>query len=771
MAPLIGYAVSFIGSLTWSSVVSFVARVAISYAISRALSPKTPKVGSVGNPIEMTKEPAPVRHVVIGEVRKSGPMAFAHVSGAKNVDLNIVIMLAAHSCKSITAVMANDQFVTFSGDGISGSGIYAGKFWARRWLGKQTTADAALTAATGGKWSSACILRGITALWATLKFDTELYPSGLPNLSVIMEGCDEIWDPRTDDTGYSRNPALVILWYLMNEDLGMGVDEDEIDVNSFIAAANVCDELVGGAPRYAIDAVFAVDGEPAAILEQMLGTMAGTIIYSGGKFTLKPGAYEAPEFLLTENMLIAGPTTQTAPSRRDICNLVRGTYSSPEDRYVERDFPQVRDDDAIAEDLGEVIPRDLALNWVTNPDQCQRLASIDLRMSRLGAISTFPCNLKPLKVRAGDTIQVSNSLYGWTDTEFFITEWRLTINEDRSLGVVLTGRRTDASVFEWAGGTTITPATPVNSDPLYPFPTFDDLGGGAPGTYDDLLGLSTGALPIVTLEGEESGGTGNMYGFTERTNSLVPRTYYLTKTLSGTTSAYYPAGHVEYIWDVGGADTISPETGAITFGGWYHYLSDYESSTDYEDTVYSSLLISNEGITGQTMAGIMPQIYAGEVGSILTPTSETVFFTNGGDYTNATGALIFIYSNEYKEEDLVARLLAENPWEAMTAITTMAVHSARVLRNLTYKKIRLRPTGGVITGLSPWRSYLLQVQLERRAYGSDGYGPNSAWADSRTLDFGVTADMNGNATIDWEEVVPERGYAERYKSHIFQEVV
>lgn len=91
-------------------------------------------------------------------------------------------------------------------------------------------------------WDDTHRLRGIAYAYARLKYDPEAWPYGIPNISAVVRG-KLVYDPRTATTAWSDNPALCIRDYLLAQD-GLRCAPEEIDETSFMAAANVCDELV-----------------------------------------------------------------------------------------------------------------------------------------------------------------------------------------------------------------------------------------------------------------------------------------------------------------------------------------------------------------------------------------------------------------------------------------------------------------------------------------------------------------------------------------------
>jgi hypothetical protein len=70
----------------------------------------------------------------------------------------------------------------------------------------------------------------------------------MPQIAAVIQG-RLLYDPRTSNTVFSENPALVLADFATNTVYGMG---RSIDYASVIVAANACDSLVGGLPRRTI---------------------------------------------------------------------------------------------------------------------------------------------------------------------------------------------------------------------------------------------------------------------------------------------------------------------------------------------------------------------------------------------------------------------------------------------------------------------------------------------------------------------------------------
>ena len=303
-----------------------------------------------GGRTQMVRQPITTHRIVYGRTRVSGPIVFIHsrpVDGSSDkLDmLHIVIVLAAHEVEAIEDIYFNDVVVSLDGSGNATAEPYKqdGTVYASvyKHLGESTQlADSVLVSNSDGKWTSGHRLRGLAYIHALLRYNETAYASGLPNISAIVKG-RKVYDPRTEETEWSNNAALCILDYVMAS-FGLGATEDEIDFESFIAAANICDEevetITGTEPRYTCDGVVDLASNPRSVLEDMLTSCAGFITYTGGKWRLKVGAYTAPIFTLLPQHTRDAVMLKPHRSRQSLINTVRGAFISPDHQWQPTDY-------------------------------------------------------------------------------------------------------------------------------------------------------------------------------------------------------------------------------------------------------------------------------------------------------------------------------------------------------------------------------------------------------------------------------------------------
>ncbi len=91
-------------------------------------------------------------------------------------------------------------------------------------------------------WTEQHKLSGCTYAVVTLNLLFERFQGGIPEITARLRG-KKVYDPRTGQTAYSRNPALCLADFLRSE-TGYLAAPDQIDENALIAAAHPCDQKV-----------------------------------------------------------------------------------------------------------------------------------------------------------------------------------------------------------------------------------------------------------------------------------------------------------------------------------------------------------------------------------------------------------------------------------------------------------------------------------------------------------------------------------------------
>lgn len=443
-------------------VVAYSAIIGASMAASKLLAPKAPSYSdaSLSQRSQMVRSPIAARNIIYGRCRASGTVVYMSTTGSKNEYLHIVVALAGHEIQEIEEIYFNDDLVPLVSN--TPTGFYNGVARVNKHLGESyQTADTDLindtAGLTDGKWTSDHRLRGIAYLYVRLTWDTEKFPSGIPNISAVIKG-KKVYDPRSTATAYSANAALCLRDYLTDSAVGMGLSSSEVDDTAITAAANICDEQVQVLPtspvtyenQYEANGVIATSASPDENIGKLLSAMGGLIAYSGGKIVPYAGGYRIPTVTLTEKHFVGPLNIQTRTSARDRVNSVKGVYVSESNNWQVSDFPTISSATYVSNDNNTRYYRDVVLPFTTSSSCAQRLAVIELRRAREEITFTARFRLEAMQVRAGDTVMITNAKLAWSSKVFEVMEWHFaTDGNPPQLYIDMTLRETASSVYSW----------------------------------------------------------------------------------------------------------------------------------------------------------------------------------------------------------------------------------------------------------------------------------------------------------------------------------
>jgi hypothetical protein len=464
LAPIALGALGITATATAVAIATAVIGLALSVAASlafRALGVGAPQAKSATGPPTVFRQTITDSFIVYGKRRVGGLLVFFHPKkvGADHFRY-FVIACAGHRCKGVVTWHLNDETVTVDGSNKVTTGKYAGAAWLWFQRGLATeTANATFVSECGSKWTSDHRGDGIAAIYAKFKLTDDVVEAGMPNITAVIEGRDEIRDPRDGTTGYSRNGPMIFYDWMQipREEGGFGAYADEIPDDVWQSAqANVADETVNGESRYAIDAVLTTGAAPAEVRDALTVNMAGSYTFSGGKHLMRPGYWVPVSATLSEHDLAAAIQVSPFMPSDAAANQVQGTYISATDGYQGMPFET---QSVAASDIRQL---DLDLAFTTNPDQAARVAAIMLKRAQAEKTVVWPMNIAGLKVKALDTVQLASSRYGLDNYAWTVVNWGLSAD----FGVVLQLREENEEIY--ADGSAVAPPTVPDLDVATP---------------------------------------------------------------------------------------------------------------------------------------------------------------------------------------------------------------------------------------------------------------------------------------------------------------
>lgn len=391
------------------------------------------------------------RRTIYGRARVGGVVAFTTSTGADKQYLDTVMIVAGHVCDGIEGVWINDVWVPVQAFA-SGAGTELLDHVVISWHdGTQTTADPALVSNTGGEWGNAMVLQGMAYCYVRLKYSQDKFANGFSSFSALVRG-KKIEDTRTNTVAWSTNPAMCIRDYLLDNDGGLGALPEEIDEGWFALAANMCDEPVqldadgtSWQKRYECDYAFTLDAAPRAIMDDMLTSCLGALVYVQGQYRMHPGGFTPPAVTLGPGDFSSEITVQTTPAIAGLYNAIKGTFINPDKDWQASEFPEVVSTHYETED-GQRLYLDVEFPATNDPTRVQRLATQKLRRDREALVVKGTMKYRAVRFAVWDSVALSWPDFGWVNKPFRVIAWRY---DPVSAGVEVELREDAPQSYAW----------------------------------------------------------------------------------------------------------------------------------------------------------------------------------------------------------------------------------------------------------------------------------------------------------------------------------
>jgi hypothetical protein len=380
--------------------------------------------------------------------------------------------------------------------------------------------------------------------------------------------------------------------------------------------------------RYAAHGTFTLDQTPAEIDDGLQAAMAGSAVYSEGKWRIYAGVYTAPSITLTADDLRGPYVVEPRKARKELINEIRGTYTDPSKGWISTDFAPVRDATYVSQDGGDVSTRSIDLAWVTNPFNAQRLAKIFLRRSRAAQI-VMPCKLTAFQAAAAETISVSLPQVGYSSRVHRVLGWKLN-GEDGAIGVDIVAEEDAADIYDWSAAEGIPPLQWSTVDRVEPLTIGPPTG---------LVMTSTDADAILGTDGTRISRINVSWSAAAEPNKIGYEVQWRKASASGfsesmqvpanITQVYIGSVQDSVVYDVrvktirangqasvwlNGSHTVSPKTGSVTAPtsltvtpapGGYDLVWSASSDNDYRDSTVLEATSNNRAAAVElvTVAG------------------------------------------------------------------------------------------------------------------------------------------------------------------------
>ena len=444
-------------------------------------------------------------------------------SGTDNNYLYIAGVLCEGEINAITSITVDDKEVTFDGALTHGTvrevdssdaNFYKGSshIQIQAFMGKDDqVASSVLSTLTN--WTSAHKLSGVAYVALRLKWNQDVF-GNIPTIKVTVQG-KKVYDPRTDTTGFSSNPALCLLDYLRNGRYGKGLPNSafESDFASFKTSANTCETQVtpysGASDINLFDTNAVIDTSQKVIenVKKLLNPMRSFFTYTLGVYKLQiEGTGSAVKTITSDNVI--GGAKVLGERKGNKYNRVIGTFINPEKNYQADTINYPPADDSalpvadrhatmLAEDNDTLLEGNFEFNNITSPYQAEALCEVILRRSRNQLQIQLRLTSEFLDLSIGEIVAITYPSGGFNAKPFVVQG--LTINEDLTVDVQLFEHQDNFYAWSTKSEAPTIPDTtlpnPFNVQPPASVTLSDQLIQYNDGTVIVALDIQIGASP------------------------------------------------------------------------------------------------------------------------------------------------------------------------------------------------------------------------------------------------------------------------------------
>lgn len=467
--------------------------------LSTLLTPRPKLPPSQLSRLNVGLDPSTPRKVVFGTTAMPLDLRYHETSGTNQEYVDYIIAVAAHKVASISQIWFEEKQAWSLSGGVTAT--YSGYLTVQ--VRTEGTAGNFISINGGSKWGSSRRLTGCAYVYLRIKrtgndkkAESPLV-SGLPSrVTIIGEGA-ALYDPRKDSTvpggsGTHRatdqttwgaytdpddcdNPVLQLLWWLIGWEInnklsvGCGVPYTRIDMESFITAANICDESValaigGTQKRYRTSGTASDSDDRMDIINNLLSCMNATLRDNAGKLAVTVMKNDLADYVLDfdEGDMIGEFDWQQTRGLTENYNIARGRYVDPSNNslYQMVDYPEV----GFTSPDGIERVMSVDLSYIEDGRRAQRIAKQILQRNQYRGMLSTTFNAKALGCQVGDIVRISIEALGWSNKPFRVVSQEIRFDGQVPMALI----EENAAIYAWDrdDSAPVTPTAPTVYDPL-----------------------------------------------------------------------------------------------------------------------------------------------------------------------------------------------------------------------------------------------------------------------------------------------------------------
>jgi hypothetical protein len=280
--------------------------------------------------------------------------------------------------------------------------------------------------------------------------------NGKPNCLAHIKG-RVIWDPRTDTWAWSNNPALCLLDYLMNARYGKGMLLEDLDIESFKTAADICETQVETEPGsgeyqnlFTCNMRIDTANEVKANVDTLLKGCRGLLPEINGITTLiiEQDDVVTPDEITADQVVGSIKIKESSTNERYNRVIVSFIDSTQNWKSQEAIWPDTAQHNIFkAEDNGKLLEKKITLETCTNHNEARQMARILCLLSREALSGTIECAPECIKYTVGDIVPITHPSPMWASKPFRVTN----VDYHKDGKVTLTVREHQPYIYNWDG--------------------------------------------------------------------------------------------------------------------------------------------------------------------------------------------------------------------------------------------------------------------------------------------------------------------------------
>lgn len=292
-----------------------------------------------------------------------------------------------------------------------------------------------------------------------------------PRYDVGLEGAKD-WNKRSWNTNKHhayRNPANVMLTYLLDDYYGMGLPVGSIDIKSFIDLANHCDSM-----GYYFDGYVDQNQTFGKVLIDMCTAFDGIVYVEDGLIKVKSDRLSLPVTDIDESDCVGSFRLSNA-NDGNYFNTVNVEFTNIDTEYASDKYvlpKSIKDNPTIIAD-GFQKTKDIKLPYTTDGNQFEfvkRIANKNLKKVKFQKIISFDLDNTKKNLGIYDVFTITNHAYKLNKKSFRVDKIITTL-DDQTMVSKITASEYDPSVYDDTGyedGNTSTPTKPPSLQILAP---------------------------------------------------------------------------------------------------------------------------------------------------------------------------------------------------------------------------------------------------------------------------------------------------------------